>query len=128
MQICWENRFRGDRGKTCKVTVDGSDFRICEPHPFSNKWYSHKYKGPGLRYEIAVNIQTGDIVWTNGPFPCGRYPDVKIFKQGLMLRLDPDELVEADKGYRNHKVRMPDDFVSRSDKRAKGPIPPRDSE
>jgi hypothetical protein len=44
------------------VTVDGTDFRIYEPTPFSPMWYSHKYKGPGLRYEVALSIRGGDIV------------------------------------------------------------------
>jgi hypothetical protein len=30
----------------------------------TQKWYSHKYHG--IRYETATNIQTGDIVLTNG--------------------------------------------------------------
>lgn len=35
--------------------------RIFEPKPLK-KWVSHKFKGPGLRYEISAG---------NGPFPCG---------------------------------------------------------
>jgi len=52
VQIRWEDRFRNDRGKTCLVTVDGTDFRICQPHPFSKKWHSHKCRGPGARCEL----------------------------------------------------------------------------
>jgi hypothetical protein len=37
------------------VTVDGTDFRINEP--------SHKFKGPGLRYEVAISIK-GGILFT----------------------------------------------------------------
>ncbi|KAI2500891.1 hypothetical protein MHU86_13552 [Fragilaria crotonensis] len=120
--IRWENRFRADRGKTCKVAVDGVDFPILEPAPFDSQWFSHKFRGPGIRYEVAVCIQTGDIVWVNGPFKCGKYPDVKIFKEGLMHHLGVNELVEADRGYRGRdvKARTPDDFVSRTDRRAKG--------
>ena len=81
------------------MSVDGTDFRICNPTPFSTKWYSHKFHGAGLRYEVALNIQTGDIVWTNGPFPPGRYPDISIFLQDLRGNLDPGERVEADQGY-----------------------------
>lgn len=33
-------------------SVDESDFRIFEPTPFSPKCHSHKFVGPGLRYEI----------------------------------------------------------------------------
>ena len=82
------------------MTVDGTDFRIQQPHPFNKKWYSHKFKGPGLRYEVAVCIQTGDVVWINGPFPCGKWPDLKIFQLRLKHMLGPEEKVEADDGYR----------------------------
>ncbi|KAI2499167.1 hypothetical protein MHU86_15319 [Fragilaria crotonensis] len=101
--IRWENRFRSDRGKTCKVTVDGVDFPIEEPTPFDSQWFSHKFRGPGLRYEMAICIQTGDIVWVNGPYKCGKWPDVKIFKSRLMHLLGDDEMVEADRGYRGHQ-------------------------
>jgi hypothetical protein len=39
------------------VTVDGTDFRINEPTDFSTKWFSHKFKDPGLRYEVAISIK-----------------------------------------------------------------------
>jgi len=51
--------------------VHGMDFRISEPKPFNSKWYSHKFKGPGVRYNAGVFIQMGWIVWVNGPFLCG---------------------------------------------------------
>ena len=99
LQIVWENRHRGRSTKTCKVTVDGTDCPIQEPIPFSKKWYSHKFKKAGLRYEVAVNIKTGDIVWINGPFPCGSWNDIKIFRCNLKLLIPPGEMVEADKGW-----------------------------
>ena len=84
------------------ISVDGTDFRICEPYPYVKEinkiWYSHKFKGPGLRYEIGVSIKTGDIVWYNGPFPCG-IPDINIFRYSLKGLLGPGEKVIADKGY-----------------------------
>ena len=80
------------------------DFEICEPYPYereySKRWYSSKFKGPGLRYEVCVAILTGDIVWVNGPFACGLWSDWKIFSQGgLVSNLDEHERVEADDGY-----------------------------
>jgi hypothetical protein len=63
-------------------------------------WYSHKFNGAGLRYEIGVCIQTGDIVWVNGPFKCGPWPDLSIFRINLKNLLLPREQVEADNGYR----------------------------
>jgi len=121
LQIRWENRFRGDVGKQCKVTVDGTDFRIQEQRPFNKRWYSHKFKAPGLQYEVCVCIQTGDIVWINGPFPCGSWPDVNIFRRNLIHMLLPGEKVEADKGYRGHPnyIRTPGMAVSQADLWAK---------
>lgn len=101
-QIQWENRLINDNGSTCKITVDGTDFRIYEPTPFSSRWYSHKFKGPGLRYELGVCIQTGEIVWVNGPFPCGDYPDLRIAREGLIYALAASpvkEMAVADGGY-----------------------------
>ena len=82
---------------------------------------AHKFKGPGLRYEIGVSIQGGDIVWTNGPFACGFWPDISIFRLALIFLLAIGEMVEADRGYRGEptKVRLPHEYVNRSDKRAK---------
>ena len=56
-------------------------------------------KKPGVRYEVAISIISGDIVWINGPFPCGFYNDIKIFRQGLKNMLEDGERVEADDGY-----------------------------
>jgi hypothetical protein len=84
--------------------VDGTDFRIQgrkTPRGKYNKaWYSQKFKGPGIRYEVAVCILTGHIVWINGPFLPGDWPDIEIFRAGLLHMLEHGERVEADKGYR----------------------------
>ena len=95
---------------------------IQEPWPFvretSRKWYSHKFKGPGLRYEIGVSIRTGDIVWFHGPFPAGT-PDITIFRMKLKQRLGIREKVITDFGYRGEpsKISLPDDgLVSHDDR------------
>jgi hypothetical protein len=72
----------------CKVSQKG---RIFASHKFAFK--------PGLRYEVAVGILTGEMKWINGPFPCGKYPDVNIFRASLLTCLDDFERVEADDGY-----------------------------
>ena len=82
------------------MSVDGTDFKINQSQNFETKWFSHKFRGPGLRYEVAINIQTGNIIWSHGPFPPGADTDLAIFLQGLALKLEPGERVEADKGYR----------------------------
>lgn len=102
-------------------TVDGTDFRIREPKPFNPGWYSHKFKGPGVRYEVALSINGGDIVHINGPFMCGHWPDLKIFREKLKHKLDPNEMVEADAGYRGepNKCRVPADYQHARHKRQK---------
>ena len=82
------------------MTVDGMDFLIQEPIPFDRKWYLHKFNHAGLRYEIGVCIQNGWIVWTNGPFAAGIFPDVTIFREALKEELMPGERIEVDSGYR----------------------------
>lgn len=136
-QIDWNNRYLGDKGRTCLTSVDGVDMMIPEPgNPTGRvwyhkktgkrltcnpKWYSHKFEGPGVRYEVAVCLQTGDIVWIHGPFPCGKWPDNKIFQLRLQGMLDEYEMVEADRNYRGmpYHCRTPYDYLNASDKRAK---------
>lgn len=58
-----------DTGNQALVTVDGTDMP-CEML-FDKRFYSHKFNGNGVRYEVGVCIATGDIVWISGPFRCG---------------------------------------------------------
>jgi hypothetical protein len=96
----WRDRYDGAAiAAIMYASVDGVDMRIREPSPFNRRWYSHKFHGPGLRYEVGVSIISGKIVWVSGPFPAG-IPDLVIFRGGLKLMLDNGEQVVADKGYR----------------------------
>ena len=100
MQIVWSNCKLGAMvGDLCFVSIDGTDFRIQEPKPFWKGWFSEKFHGPGIRYEIAICIRTGSIVWINGPFPAGHYTDLVIFRLKLLSWLEAGEKVEADHGY-----------------------------
>ena len=92
-----------DNGSFAKLTVDCPDFPIWEPTPFSQSWWSFKFNGAALRYELAVCIQTGLIAWVNGPFRPAYWPDLSIFRfGGLMQKLAVGEWVVADKGYRDN--------------------------
>lgn len=82
------------------VSLDGTDFRIREPQPFNKKWFSHKFKGPGIRYEIGISIVEADIVWASGGFPCGEWTDLKIAKN-LYIQYANKEKTLADKIYRH---------------------------
>ena len=57
--------------------------KIFEPSLFSGKWFGHKFRSAGLRYEIAVSVERGRLVWVNGPYPCGKFPDVCIFRHRM---------------------------------------------
>ena len=69
--------------------------------PSFRRFYSHKFKRAGYRYEVALCIQTGEIVWINGPFPCGAFSDLTIFRKALKQKLlQAKEKAIADLGYR----------------------------
>ena len=78
------------------VTIDGTDLPV--QHRFDPKFSSHKFKSNGLKYEVGVCIQSGNIVWVNGPF-CGGESGITIARQAVIGTLDEDEMVEADGGY-----------------------------
>lgn len=100
-----DGRFRGAHaGDTCFMSVDCTDCRILEPKPFDPKWFSHKFKGAGLRYEIAVGIRNGLIVWVFGGKPCGEFSDLSLAREELVYRLLPNEKVVADNGYKDGTI------------------------
>lgn len=97
------------------MTVDGTDFMIREPIPFNPKWYTKKFHGPGLRYEVGICIQTGWICWLNGPYPCGEWPDIRISRDALIYCLRRGEKVCCDRGYRGSAFHLvPDDTAGRN--------------
>ncbi len=98
--IHWSRRFRNAPKDDvwCFVTVDGTDFRMGEPTPFSSKWKSHKAKGASIKYEVAVSIYSGDIVWIYGPHE-GSKNDLTVFREQLQHMLEHEEMIEADAGY-----------------------------
>jgi hypothetical protein len=58
-----------------------------------------------LRWEIALAIWSDNIVWVNGPYPCGKYADLKIFKEDLAHVLNhAKEKCIADGTYRHFTV------------------------
>ncbi len=94
------------------MTVDGTDFRIPQKGIATkgNAFASHKYAGKSaLRYELGVDILAGNLVWIQGPYPAGKYTDIKIFNKVLRNFLEPGERVEANEGYRGHpdKIKCP---------------------
>lgn len=84
-KISWQARTTNDIGNQALVTIDGTDMPV--QMGFSKKFFSHKFKSSGVRYEIGMCIQTGHIVWINGPFRCG-LPDIEVARQGVIGALD----------------------------------------
>ena len=84
------------------------------PKNLPRAYYSHKFNSAGVRYKVALCIQTGEIVWFAGPYPAGKWPDIQIFWHGLMHMLDLDEKVEVDDGYRGEPnyVKCPCLFIN----------------
>lgn len=95
--IIFENRKQSGSTNDCLLSVDCTDLRIPQ---HGRKFASHKFKGKSaLRYELALDIISGDLVWVNGPFPAGAWPDIEIFRDCLSQWLDLGERIEADDGY-----------------------------
>ncbi len=64
-------------GNDCLMLIDGTDFRITQKGP---AFASHKYVGKSvLRYELRINILAGNLVWVSGPYPAGKWNDIKFF-------------------------------------------------
>lgn len=68
-------------------SVDGVNFLICEPSPFSPELYLHKINGPAVRQEIVIGIEQGNVVWANGLFMPRARSDLKMFKWRLKHEL-----------------------------------------
>jgi hypothetical protein len=99
------------------MLVDGMDFRIPQKGAATkgNQFGSHKYAGKSaLRSKLGVDILMGNLVWIQGPYPAGAWPDIKIFTSCLTHFLEPYKRVEANDGYRGHadKVKCPKNDVN----------------
>ena len=91
LQIRFSDRLKHDKGRTCKIYHDGVDFKCFNKrnpgdnsvrpqrrrYPFDPSYNSHKFNYAGLRYGISTCIQTGEIVSCHGPFPAGKWADIK---------------------------------------------------
>ena len=95
------------------ITVDGTDFRIQEQSDVPRSWYCFKFRAPAVRYEVAIGIFTGKIVWTSGPWRAGAFPDISIFRNGGLGQhlANAGEKAVADKGYRGEPdvIDLPDE-------------------
>ncbi len=103
------------------MTVDGTDFRVSQKGTATkgNAFASHKYVGKSaFHYKLGVSILGGDLVWIQGPYPMGKYADIKIFNKVLHHFLDPGEQAEANEGYVGHpdKIKCPQNVRNPAEK------------
>jgi hypothetical protein len=104
------------------ISVDGTHCPIHEPRTDpSSKWYSHKFNGPGVSYELALAIHSNRLVWINGPFPASIH-DITIFRSaedpsaGLISMIPEGKRAIGDSGYSGEPMKV---AVTRPDDSAK---------
>ena len=103
-KISFDNRKIGSApGQRVFVTLDGTDFPCNEAHPFDQSLFSYKLNAAGIRYDVAINIVTGDIVYWSGGDGAGVYNDLEIARNGVVHLLDSGERILADKGYKDDR-------------------------
>ena len=66
---------------------------------------------------MAVCIRTGHVVWTHGPFSCGSFPDLTIYRIAMKGSLAPGEMAVTDEGYRDPTCLLGSDFDGENRKR-----------
>lgn len=63
------------------------------------KTYSDKIHAPSLRCKIDLSVSSGGLMWFNGLFPDGTYPDLLIFKKKIVLHFTNNEQLIDDNGH-----------------------------
>ena len=71
--------------------MDGTDYLIVEPIPFSNTWSSHKFHKPALQYEVALSLDAARIIYISTRWPTGSHSDLKILERSLFHKLGSAE-------------------------------------
>ena len=65
IQISFDTMLNSRSYSFSLLSVDGVDFKIREPQPFSESWYSLKFNRPFVRYEISIcKIFVGSVLWS----------------------------------------------------------------
>jgi hypothetical protein len=105
-------------------SLDGVHCHIEEPKKFpSTKWFSHKFHGPGLTYQIVLSLHADKVLSVVGPFPAGM-PDISVFREdgGIFDLIPPDKRLIGDNGYNGEptKIVTPNDHDSLITSKYKG--------
>jgi hypothetical protein len=77
------------------------DVTVCpieRPKKHQEQYYSAKHKCHALKYEIAVHLKTGLVIWVSGAYP-GSMHDLTIAKTKFINILQNNEIALADKAY-----------------------------
>lgn len=61
------------------ASVGCTYFVILEPRQFNPQWFSDKFKGPCLVYQVPTSVTSNRILCCNGLFVYGNFPDIKTF-------------------------------------------------
>ena len=96
LEIDFDRRKESRTCNDCLVSIDDTDFCILQKVARGNKFASCKYGGKSaLRYELGLDIFRGNLIWIEGPYTTGKYPDITIFRcpNSTTLRADHHEMI-----------------------------------
>lgn len=90
------------------ISLDGVHCRVDETsHPTLSKdpeMYSHKFNGPGVAYEFALDVFSGRLVHMKGPAKAGM-DDLTIYRSELKDKIPAGKLAIVDGGYKDFEAR-----------------------
>ena len=94
--------YNNPNGRIYIVSVDGVDFKVWEmKHPtmtLDKGLYSQKFNHGALKYEIAIDIYTSQVVWISGPHKAGVH-DKTVFEMGLQAKIPQGKKAITDRVY-----------------------------
>jgi hypothetical protein len=64
------------------------------------RWYSHKFHGPSVAYELGIAICSNQLVWIKSPFKAAEH-GITLFGKpdGLMSKIPAEKRVIGNSGY-----------------------------
>ena len=101
-----------DEDEVFILSVDGVHCRMQEPRKDpGSKWYSHKFNGAGVTYELGIAIRSDRLVWVKGPFPASRH-DITTFRNpedpenSLKAKIPEGKRAIGDSGYQGEPTKL----------------------
>lgn len=82
-------------------SIDGTHCLIEEPRKFpDSKWYSHKFHGPALTYQIVLSLHESKVLSIIGPYPAGN-SDLTVYRMedGIKNMIPHGSRLIGDRGY-----------------------------